>query len=199
MPGQITEEDLKNMSPEEILALQKQNCVFCNIIAGRIPSKRVYEDDKVIAILDINPATKGHILLMTKEHYQIMPQIPDELVKYMFMIAKGLCKSALVSLAVKGTNIFVANGAVAGQKAPHFIVHVIPREEGDGVSLTLPQNSISREMTQKVKQQMLGKVAREVSAEIVEEKKDKAVEKAETEREKKPGGKVNLDDIASLF
>ena len=65
--------DTSNMSPEQIMELQKQKCPFCQIVAGKIPSKTIYEDDKVLAILDINPIAKGHVLVMPKEHYPIMP------------------------------------------------------------------------------------------------------------------------------
>ena len=65
--GQLTEEDLKNMSPEEIQELQKQQCIFCHIVSGKVASRKVYEDDSVIAILDIHPANPGHVLLLPKE------------------------------------------------------------------------------------------------------------------------------------
>jgi len=131
---QVTEEELKNMSPEQIRAMQKQNCIFCHIISGKVQSKRVYEDDKVTAVLDINPANPGHILLLTKEHYMIMPQIPDDVISHLFKIAKALSLAALRALKTQGTNIFVANGVVAGQKSPHFMIHVIPRKENDDIS-----------------------------------------------------------------
>ncbi|MBI5389033.1 HIT domain-containing protein [Candidatus Woesearchaeota archaeon] len=142
--SQLTAEQLKNMSPEEIRALQKQNCIFCHIISGRVASKKVYEDETVIAILDINPLNPGHVLLMPREHYQIMPQIPDETIERVFAIAKNLSHAVLRALQVKGTNIFVANGAAAGQRAPHFMVHIIPRKEGDNVKIfSLPKQSIN--------------------------------------------------------
>src|SRR3989344_2863950 len=83
-------EKLKNMSPEELKEFQKKQCIFCQIISGKIEAKRVYEDERVLAILDINPANPGHILLMPKEHYAIMPQIPKEEMEHLFMAAKAL-------------------------------------------------------------------------------------------------------------
>ena len=84
MPEEMTEEQrqalqekLKNMKPEELAQLQKQQCIFCQIISGKIPAKKIYDDEIAIAILDINPASKGHLLLLPKEHYMIMPQVPD--------------------------------------------------------------------------------------------------------------------------
>src|SRR3990167_3381355 len=86
-PEQIKalQEKIKSMSPEELKEFQKKQCIFCQIIAGKVQSKKIYEDDKVIALLGINPANPGHILLLTKEHYSIMPQIPDDEVAYVFM------------------------------------------------------------------------------------------------------------------
>lgn len=125
------QEKLKNMSPEELMELQKKQCIFCQIIDGKIPSKKVYEDDDVVAVLDINPAIKGHVLLLTKEHYAIMPQIPDEAIGKIFSKAKKISQLLLKALRVDGTSIFIANGLVAGQRAQHFMMHVIPRKEGD--------------------------------------------------------------------
>ena len=71
-------EKLKNMSPEELKDFQKKQCIFCQIVGGKMEAKMVFEDDNVIAVLDINPANMGHILVMPKEHYAIMPQIPDD-------------------------------------------------------------------------------------------------------------------------
>ncbi|MBW3004147.1 HIT family protein [Candidatus Woesearchaeota archaeon] len=127
------QEKLKNMSPEELAEYQKQNCIFCQIIGGKIPAKKVYEDDKVIAILDINPASKGHMLVMPKEHYAIMPVVPQDVLGHLFVVAKKLSNSALKALKATGTTVFIANGGVAGQRAQHFMIHIIPRFEADGL------------------------------------------------------------------
>jgi len=127
------EEKIKKMSPEELQEFQKQQCIFCQIIAGKIPSKKVYSDDKCIAVMDINPATKGHVLLLPKEHYSIMPQVPDKEIGHLLMVSKYLSQIVLKTLKVSGTNVFVANGGIAGQRAQHFMLHLIPRKEGDKV------------------------------------------------------------------
>ena len=144
------EDRIKNMSPEELQEFQKQQCIFCQLISGKIPSKKIYEDDKVIAILDINPAEKGHLLLMPKEHYAIMPQIPEKEISHLFKVSKLLSQSLLRSLKVAGTSIFIANGLAAGQRAQHFMIHVIPRSEGDNL-LPLNEKIIDNDMLQKVK------------------------------------------------
>lgn len=127
------EEKLKNMSPEEIAQLQAQQCIFCQLIAGKIPSKKVYEDDVCFAVLDINPAAKGHVLLMPKAHLSIMPQVPDEVSTHMLQVARELSRSLLKNLRAAGTTIFIANGLAAGQRAQHFMIHIIPRKDGDGL------------------------------------------------------------------
>ncbi len=125
MPN-YTEEELKNMSPEQISELQKQNCIFCKMVAGEIPTYKVFEDDKVFAILDINPANEGHVLLLPKEHYQILPQVPPELLGHMMVIAKKISQMMLSIMRVKGTSILFEVGEAAGQKAPHVMMHIIP-------------------------------------------------------------------------
>ena len=149
MPEQMTEEQMKemqekvkNMSPEELREFQKKQCIFCHIIEGKVQSKKIFEDEKTIAVLDINPANPGHILLLPKEHYSIMPQLPPEELQHIFMVAKSLSNTALKSLEATGTNIIVANGPAAGQKAQHFMVHIIPRKEGDDLKFNLPQRKI---------------------------------------------------------
>ncbi|MBI2146433.1 HIT domain-containing protein [Candidatus Woesearchaeota archaeon] len=136
---QALQEKIKNMSPEELREFQKQQCIFCQIITGKIPSKKIYDDANSLAILDINPAARGHILLLPKEHYGILPQMPDDLLGALFSTAKRLSQVVLKVLKVSGTTIFVANGLAAGQKAPHVMLHIIPRKEGDGLFALQPR------------------------------------------------------------
>ena len=139
-------EKVKNMSPEELRKFQKEQCVFCHIIKGDVQSRKIYEDDNCLAILDINPANPGHLLLLPKEHYAIMPQIPDDIISYLAKITKDLSAICLKTFKAEGTNIFIANGLVAGQKAQHFMVHIIPRMDNDGLNLNLNENTISNEI-----------------------------------------------------
>ncbi len=159
MAGQLTEEDLKKMSPEEIAALQKQNCIFCHIISGKVPAKKLYEDKDVIAILDIYPAAHGHILLLPKEHHAIMPQVPENMIRHMGMVSKALSLAALKGLGAKSTNIFIANGAVAGQRAAHFMIHIIPRNEKDNLNFNIPENKITEVQLEKVRSIVIKRLA----------------------------------------
>jgi histidine triad (HIT) family protein len=129
-------EILSKLSEEEKEQLVgKQQCPFCLMAEGKIPVKKVYEDDKVLAILDINPANKGHTLLFPKNHAKIMPEVPEEVAKHCFSVANKISKALVDSIGAEGTNIFLANGSVAGQTAPHVLIHIIPRHKGDKVSM----------------------------------------------------------------
>ncbi|MBS3166442.1 HIT domain-containing protein [Candidatus Woesearchaeota archaeon] len=196
-PSQLTEEQrqaleqkLKNMSPEELAQFQKQQCIFCQIISGKIPSQKVFEDDKVMAILDINPAAKGHLLLLPKEHYMIMPQVPEADLLHLFSVAKKLSQRVLRGFKSQGTTLFVANGLIAGQRAQHFMVHIIPRREGDHL-IPFDEKLIDEELRKKVKlavekrfNQLMG-IEKEVvdAVEIIPPKPLKDVKRRNEDRE----------------
>ncbi|RME53729.1 HIT domain-containing protein [Candidatus Woesearchaeota archaeon] len=112
----------------------KKNCIFCKIVRGEIPSQKVFEDEQVLAILDINPAVRGHTLLLPKEHYPILPLLPPDVFQHLFMRSVDLMNALREALLVQRVTLFVANGAVAGQQSPHFLMHLFPREEGDALS-----------------------------------------------------------------
>jgi len=112
---------------------QKKNCPFCKIIAGEIESNGIYEDESIKVILDINPWIKGHMLIMPKEHYPIMPFIPAETFRHMFGLVPKLIDAVKKSMLTTGANVLIANGGVAGQQSPHFLFHLIPREKGDQI------------------------------------------------------------------
>lgn len=130
---------LAKLSPEQIEFLQSQQdmkiCPFCDIISKKLDARRIYEDELVLAVLDINPSNKGHMLLMPKKHYVVLAQMSDEELSYLFKIANWLSKKVFELLKVNGTNLFVANGRAAGQVVPHVLIHIIPRVEGDGINL----------------------------------------------------------------
>tara|TARA_Y100000310_G_scaffold339771_2_gene433510 strand:- start:132 stop:767 length:636 start_codon:yes stop_codon:yes gene_type:complete len=110
-------------------------CPFCSMAESKIPVKSVYEDDKIMAILDINPSNVGHVLLFPKEHATVLVEVPDDVVSKMFVVANKIAKNQFEKMDAKGTNIVVSNGQIAGQTAPHVLVNVIPRFEGDKVAI----------------------------------------------------------------
>ncbi|NQV13136.1 MAG: HIT family protein [Parcubacteria group bacterium] len=109
------------------------NCVFCKIIAGELPGAKVYEDDKILAFLDINPINYGHTLVIPKEHYETLVDLPDELLKEVILVVKKIGQAVIAELRVDGFNIGLNNGKAAGQLVDHVHFHVIPREVGDGL------------------------------------------------------------------
>lgn len=143
--AQMTEEELRKLSPEQLRELQKQNCIFCHIISKKVQSRVIYEDDKALAILDINPANPGHVLLLPKEHHMVSPHMPDELTAHLGMLAKQLSAAQMRALGSEGTSIVLANGVTAGQRASHLMLHVIPRKAGDGIGITLPPPEMAAE------------------------------------------------------
>ena len=197
----LTQDDLKNLSPEQLMELQKSNCVFCQIATGKIPAKTVFEDDKCVAVLDISPANLGHMLLFPKEHYSVLPQVTDTLIGHLFRVAKKLSQSALKAFQIRGTTIFVANAVAAGQKAPHVLIHIIPRAFDDEIDLSLPQNVSAKEQKEvraMIKRFIDKYATKEILAEVV--KKPKAAkEKVAKKETKKKGSTPSLDDISELF
>lgn len=108
------------------------DCIFCRIAEGEIPSKTLYEDEKFRAILDLGPATKGHALILPKEHAANLFELPDETAAEVMVLAKKLAKTMKEKLKCDGLNLIQNNGKTAGQTVEHFHLHVIPRYEGDG-------------------------------------------------------------------
>jgi len=197
---QITEEDIKKMSPEEISELQKQQCIFCHINEGKIPAKKVYEDAVCFVILDINPATKGHMLLIPKDHFVVMPQAPDEIVRHLGRVAKLLSRAAIRAVGAEGTNIFVANGAIAGQRAPHIIVHIIPRVEQDHIKVfEFPEKSIPSDELKRIQTSLAQRLGTNLSAikpETIEAEIKKESISEPIEPEKVPGPEEIKETLA---
>ncbi|MBR9691500.1 HIT family protein [Candidatus Woesearchaeota archaeon] len=200
MAEQLTEEEIKNMSPEELKELQKQQCVFCQIVDGKVASKKIYEDDKCLGILDINPANPGHVLLMPKEHYPLLPLMPPDISEHLFIVSKAIMGAMSLALGTKDANIFIANGSAAGQRAPHFMLHIIPRKMGDGVKMEIPVNPIPEKELKEVKDKIqekiniIFKLKKAETGAASEEKPAKAKEPT-----KKEESGVDLDDIADLL
>ena len=121
------------MTPEQIAEMQKKNCIFCKIIAGEMESKKVFENERFLAILDIRPAAPGHILLLPKLHAPIIPLIPEEQMIELFELGTKLAVILQEVLISSKVTIFAASGYAAGQQAPHAILHIIPRDKGDGL------------------------------------------------------------------
>jgi histidine triad (HIT) family protein len=102
-------------------------CIFCQIVEGKIPSHRIYEDENVLAILDINQTTNGHTLVMPKHHHEHFLNTPKALIDQVMHVAQSIGQAQVLSLGAKGVNILSNAMQAAGQSVMHFHVHVIPR------------------------------------------------------------------------
>ena len=110
----------------------KNNCVFCAIAAGEIPSFKVYEDDVVLAYLDINPFTRGHVLVIPKEHFTGLLDTPSDVLKEIVVRVQKVAAHLKEALPCDGFNVLQNNGAAAGQTVPHVHFHIVPRRSSDG-------------------------------------------------------------------
>jgi len=111
-------------------------CVFCAILQGDLPANYVYEDDVVVSIMDINPVTPGHLLVLPREHRPDLVDLNDEIAARMMNVARQMAAGLRASdESVKDINLFLADGPDAGQEVPHAHIHVVPRYENDGFGL----------------------------------------------------------------
>ena len=111
------------------------NCIFCKIANGEIPSATLYEDDEFRVILDLNPATKGHSLILPKEHYANLFEIPADVFGRAAGVAKKVSEKLFQGLHATGLNLVQNNGVRAGQTVFHFHMHMIPRYDDDEMNV----------------------------------------------------------------
>ncbi|MBI2607511.1 MAG: HIT family protein [Candidatus Doudnabacteria bacterium] len=111
-----------------------QDCIFCKIVEGSIPSNKVYEDDQVLAFLDIRPVSKGHTLVIPKKHSQDLLDTDDETLQHLLLAAKKVSRAVVKATGAQGFNLGVNNGKDSGQEVMHLHFHIIPRYVNDGLS-----------------------------------------------------------------
>ena len=117
------------------------DCIFCKIVKGDIPSHVVYEDDDVLAFLDISQTTKGHTLVVPKKHYDNFLSTPQEVMHKVMDVAQRIGQAQIMMLGAKGVNILSNVNKEAGQSVYHFHVHVIPRyAKNEGIEITMKEN-----------------------------------------------------------
>ena len=117
-----------------------EKCPFCKIAGGELACEKVYEDDLVIAFLDIAPLTKGHTLVIPREHHHSVTTLPTPLAARLMQTAANIGAALMRTVDGDGFNLLVANGPCAGQTVPHAHVHVLPRRPDDG--LVLPARTV---------------------------------------------------------
>ena len=129
----------------------KDDCIFCKLANGVIPTNSIYEDEDFKVILDMGPATKGHALILPKEHADNLYELPDETAAKILPLAKKLALSMREKLHTDGLNVVQNNGEVAGQTVMHYPLHLIPRYQNDGQRILWKPTSPSAEELEAVK------------------------------------------------
>ena len=130
--------------------MRNENCIFCKILNGDIPSTKLYEDENFAIILDVGPASFGHALLLPKDHYANLFEMPDELLGKAMSIAKVWGEKIVKALGADGLNLVQNNGPAAGQTVFHFHLHLIPRYDGDSVGDLWTPGSLTAEARQEI-------------------------------------------------
>ena len=113
--------------------MSTEDCVFCKIVAGEVPATKIYEDDVVLAFLDIGPISDGHTLVISKQHVEKLHECPAELLGQVGSHLGKIAKAVASAMSSEGYNVLCNNGRAAGQLVDHLHFHIIPRNSGDGV------------------------------------------------------------------
>lgn len=143
-------------------------CIFCQIVEKKIPAFILYEDEKCMAFLDINPLAPGHTLVIPKEHVENIFDIEEDLLKHIITTAQKISKSMREKMGAEGVNLFQASGLSAEQSIFHFHLHIIPRKPNDNLNL----NEWWRSKVGKTNKEQMEKIAKLLKIEIKEEVKE---------------------------
>ena len=131
--------------------MRDENCIFCKIVNGDIPSKMLYEDGEFKVILDLGPATKGHALILPKNHYRNLYELPDDMASKVMLLAKKMASQMTDKLECDGFNLVQNNGEAAGQTVFHFHLHLIPRYNGDGQTLGWKEQELTADELEEIR------------------------------------------------
>lgn len=134
------------------------DCVFCKIVAGEIPAKKVYEDDYYLAFLDIAPITKGHVVVIPKEHTATYAEVSEEVAGELGRVLRKIAPQIVKLLAADGFNLGLNNGRAAGQIIDHIHWHIIPRYINDGLA-NWPASEQAKSSIEEVYNQLAGKLS----------------------------------------
>ena len=138
--------------------MKKDDCIFCKLANGDIPTNALYEDDIVKVIFDLGPATRGHVLVVPKEHFDNIFSMDEKTAGHVFAVASKIAKFLNDELGCDGMNLLQNNGEIAGQTVFHFHMHLIPRYKGDQVGITWHPGELNdadkEEILLKVKEQL---------------------------------------------
>jgi len=125
-----------------------QDCIFCKIATGQIPCHKIYENDSVLAFLDIGPLSEGHTLVIPKAHFEKLDQCPPEILSGVIQVVGNVSRAIVSALGCDGYNVLCNNGMAAGQEVHHIHFHVIPRTSGDDVFTEWKSGSCSKDQAE---------------------------------------------------
>ena len=131
--------------------MKKDDCIFCKLANGVIPTNSLYEDDVVKVIFDAGPASSGHALILPKEHFDNVYALDDDTAAHVFQVSVKVAKALKEGLNLEGLNIVQNNGEIAGQTVFHFHMHIIPRYKGDTVNVGWKPGEVTDEEIEKIK------------------------------------------------
>lgn len=191
--AEALKKQIKNANKEQleqfILQMQRgstegKGCVFCQIIEGKIETIKIYEDKDIIAILDIYPASLGHMIVMPKKHYETLEGVPDDLLGKLFIFIKAIMPSFLKITKAEGVNVFIAQGEIAGQTVSHFSINIIPRQDKDKIAFGWNRLKVKKDELEEIGEKLRKEAAREITSKIaIEKEKEARKRKKEEESE----------------
>lgn len=162
--------------------MQSSGCIFCQIIEGKLETVKIYEDREIIGILDMYPATVGHMLVMPKEHYENLKDVPDSLLNKIFLFIKAIMPAFLKTTEAKAANIFIAHGEEAGQRVKHFCVNLIPRYGRDKINFEWEKLQIDKNELEKLGAELRKEALRDITNKFEVEKQKAEMKKKEEEK-----------------
>lgn len=136
--------------------MKDESCIFCKIANGEIPSRTLYEDEEFRVILDLAPATKGHALILPKNHFRNLYEIDDDTASKVLPLAKKMVTVMTKKLGCDGFNVIQNNNEIAGQTVFHFHMHLIPRYNDDNQSLVMKPCGMTPEEIDAVRDEIAG-------------------------------------------
>lgn len=136
--------------------MRDDNCIFCKLANGVFPTNTIYEDEEFRVILDLEPAAKGHALILPKEHYKNLYELPDDTAGKVMKLAKKMAIRMTDKLQADGFNLVQNNNEIAGQTVFHFHLHLIPRYNDDGQKIAWEKGSPSSEELTAIKETIVG-------------------------------------------
>ena len=137
------------------------DCLFCKIVAGELPCYKLYEDEHVLAFLDIGPLTPGHCLIITRKHYARLDDIGEAdsaVLAAIATLAPRLARAVMAATGATDWNLLQNNGQVAGQVVGHVHFHIIPRSEGDGLGYRWPAGKLDQQDAERLVRDIAGRV-----------------------------------------